>query len=105
MDEPMLPPEQEIEEPAQLRFLRRLVTVLTTVMIGGVVLIIALLVIRLNEKPSMLHELVTLPEGVEAKAVTLGESWYGIVTQTDEILIFDRFTEKLRQRIQITPAQ
>jgi hypothetical protein len=37
--------------------------------------------------------------------VTLGESWYGIVTQTDEILIFDRFTEKLRQRIQITPAQ
>jgi hypothetical protein len=105
MDEPMLPPEQEIEEPAQLRFLRRLVTVLTTVMIGGVVLIIALLVIRLNEKPSMLPELVTLPEGVEAKAVTLGESWYGIVTQTDEILIFDRFTEKLRQRIQITPAQ
>jgi hypothetical protein len=101
----MLPPEQEIEEPAQLRFLRRLVTVLTTVMIGGVVLIIALLVIRLNEKPSMLPELVTLPEGVEAKAVTLGESWYGIVTQTDEILIFDRFTEKLRQRIQITPAQ
>ena len=74
-------------------------------MIGGVVLIIALLVIRLNEKPSMLPELVTLPEGVEAKAVTLGESWYGIVTQTDEILIFDRFTEKLRQRIQITPAQ
>jgi len=105
MDEPMLPPEQEIEEPAQLRFLRRLVTVLTAVMIGGVVLIIALLVIRLNEKPSMLPELVTLPEGVEAKAVTLGESWYGIVTQTDEILIFDRFTGKLRQRIQITPAQ
>ncbi|WP_375266580.1 DUF6476 family protein [Planktotalea sp.] len=98
----MLPPEQEIEEPAQLRFLRRLVTVLTAVMIGGVVLIIALLVIRLNDKPAMLPENVALPEGVEAKAVTLGESWYGIVTQTDEILIFDRLTGKLRQRLQIT---
>ncbi|WP_439140622.1 DUF6476 family protein [Planktotalea sp.] len=98
----MLPPEQEIEEPAQLRFLRRLVTVLTAVMIGGVVLIIALLVIRLNDKPAMLPENVVLPEGVEAKAVTLGESWYGIVTQTDEILIFDRLTGKLRQRLQIT---
>lgn len=98
----MLPPEQEIEEPAQLRFLRRLVTVLTAVMIGGVVLIIALLVIRLNDKPTMLPENVVLPEGVEAKAVTLGESWYGIVTQTDEILIFDRLTGKLRQRLQIT---
>lgn len=71
-------------------------------MIGGVVLIIALLVIRLNDKPAMLPENVALPEGVEAKAVTLGESWYGIVTQTDEILIFDRLTGKLRQRLQIT---
>ncbi len=77
-------------------------TVLTAVMIGGVVLIIALLVIRLNDKPAMLPENVALPEGVEAKAVTLGESWYGIVTQTDEILIFDRLTGKLRQRLQIT---
>lgn len=77
-------------------------TVLTAVMIGGVVLIIALLVIRLNDKPTMLPENVVLPEGVEAKAVTLGESWYGIVTQTDEILIFDRLTGKLRQRLQIT---
>ncbi len=100
----MLPPEQEIEEPAQLRFLRRLVTVLTAVMIGGVVLIIALLVIRLNDKPSVLPENMVLPAGVEAKAVTLGESWYAIVTQTDEILIFDRLSGKLRQRVQINPA-
>jgi len=97
----MLPPEQEIEEPAQLRFLRRLVTVLTAVMIGGVVLIIALLVIRLNEKPSVLPESVVLPEGVEAKAVTMGENWYAIVTQNDEIMIFDRLSGALRQRVQI----
>ncbi|MGH1577496.1 DUF6476 family protein [Planktotalea sp.] len=101
----MLPPEQEIEEPAQLRFLRRLVSVLTAVMIGGVVLIIALLVIRLNDKPALLPEMVVLPEGVEAKAVTLGESWYAVVTEGDEILIFNRLSGKLQQRLQITLEQ
>jgi len=97
----MLPPEQEIEEPAQLRFLRRLVTVLTAVMIGGVVLIIALLVIRLNDKPTILPETVVLPAGVKAKAVTIGETWYAIVTQGDEILIFERLSGKLHQRVLI----
>ena len=97
--------EENEVDPSLVRYLKLLVTTLAGVMIVGLVAVIALLVIRLNEKPSMLPELVTLPEGVEAKAVTLGESWYGIVTQTDEILIFDRFTGKLRQRIQITPAQ
>ena len=63
----MLPPEQEIEEPAQLRFLRRLVTVLTAVMIGGVVLIIALLVIRLNDKPSDVAGNCCLPRASKQK--------------------------------------
>lgn len=79
-------------------------TVLTAVMIGGVVLIIALLVIRLNDKPALLPELVTLPEDVEAKAVTMGENWYAVVTASDEILIFDRLSGKLHQRIQIKPS-
>ncbi|MEN8894304.1 MAG: DUF6476 family protein, partial [Planktotalea arctica] len=92
---------QEFEEPAQLRLLRRLVTVLTAVIFGGVLLIITLLVIRLNDKPALLPELVVLPEGIEAKAVTMGESWYAIVTQSDEILIYDRLTGKLRQRVEI----
>lgn len=102
----MLPPEvEEVEEPTQLRFLRRLVTVLTAVMIGGVLLIITLLVIRLNDKPALLPELVVLPEGVEAKAITMGESWYAIVTQGDEILIYDRLSGKLRQRVAIKPSE
>lgn len=88
-----------------MRFLRRLVTVLTAVMIGGVLLIMTLLVIRLNEKPALLPELVVLPEGVEASAVTLGESWYAVVTKGNEILIYDRLTGKLRQRVSIAPAE
>lgn len=74
-------------------------------MIGGVLLIITLLVIRLNDKPALLPELVVLPEGVEAKAITMGESWYAIVTQGDEILIYDRLSGKLRQRVAIKPSE
>lgn len=73
-------------------------------MIGGVLLIIALLVIRLNDKPALLPEMITLPSGIEAKAVTMGESWYAIVTQGDEILIYDRLRGKLLQRVQIEVA-
>lgn len=85
--------------------MRRLVTVLTAVMLGGVLLIITLLVIRLNDKPALLPEAVVLPDGVEAKAVTQGDTWYAIVTQNDEILIYDRLTAKLLQRVQITASE
>ena len=74
-------------------------------MIGGVVLIIALLVIRLNDKPALLPEMIVLPDGVEAKSVTMGENWYAIVTQTNEILIFERLSGKLHQRIEIAPFE
>ncbi len=37
-------------EPANLRFLRRLVTVLTATMIGGLLVIIALIVIRFSDR-------------------------------------------------------
>lgn len=74
-------------------------------MIGGVLLIIVMLVIRLNDKPALLPEIVVLPDGVEAKAVTQGETWFAIVTQNDEILIFERFSGKLHQRIQIEPVE
>lgn len=90
-----------MEEPPQLRFLRRLVTVLTAVMIGGVVLIIALLVIRLNSAPDLLPQTITLPDGARATAFTQGEGWYAVVTDQNEILIFDRLRGTLRQSIQI----
>jgi len=74
-------------------------------MIGGVLLIIALLVIRLNDKPALLPEMIVLPDGVEAKAVTMGDNWYGIVTQSDEILIYHRLRGSLLQRVQIEPFE
>jgi hypothetical protein len=85
-----------------------LVTILTAVMILGVVAIVALLVIRLQPPaPASLPmpETIVLPEGATARAVTQGTDWYAVVTDADEILIFDRATGALRQRVAITPAE
>jgi hypothetical protein len=88
-------------EPANLRFLRRLVTVLTIIMIGGVVTVVSLLVIRLNGAPDPLPlpERVTLPDGATATAFTIGSDWFGVVTENDEILIYDQVTGTLRQTV------
>lgn len=89
-------------EPANLRFLRLLVTVLTGVMIGGVILIIALIVIRFRDPGPQVPEALALPPGVAAQAVTFGTGWVAIVTQDDRILIFDRVTGRMTQEIGIT---
>lgn len=90
-------------EPANLRFLRRLVTVLTVIMIAGVVTVVSLLVIRLNGDPAALAvpEQVTLPDGATATAFTIGSDWFAVVTEDDEILIYDQVTGTLRQTVRI----
>jgi hypothetical protein len=104
MDQPPIPEA----EARNLRFLRRLVTLLTAVMILGLVTVVALLVIRLQAPAPAslpLPEAIALPEGATARAFTQGTDWYAVVTDGDEILIFDRATGALRQRVAITPAQ
>lgn len=92
-------------EPANLRFLRLLVTVLTTVMILGIAAVVGLLILRLSTPPRpTLPEAVILPDGVRADAVTFGTGWYAVVTDADTILIFDSATGKLRQSVTIAPA-
>lgn len=103
MDQPPIPEA----EARNLRFLRLLVTVLTAVMILGLVTVVALLVIRLQAPAPAalpLPETIALPEGTRATAFTQGRDWYAVVTEGDEILIFDRTTGALRQRVEITPA-
>ncbi|MEE9388797.1 MAG: DUF6476 family protein [Paracoccaceae bacterium] len=93
-----------IDEARNLRFLRRLVTVLTATMILGLLTITVLLVIRLSTPPTtfQLPDAITLPNGSRATAFTQGSDWYAVVTDGDEILIFDNGTNTLRQTIQIT---
>ena len=94
-------------EPANLRFLRILVTILTASMIAGLVTIIVLIVIRVPtvirtvEDPVPLPEAITLPDGTVATSFTQGDDWFAVVTKDNEILIFNRDDATLRQQITI----
>ncbi|MGB3148520.1 MAG: DUF6476 family protein [Paracoccaceae bacterium] len=96
--------------PPDLKFLKRLVTALTATMIVGLITIIALFVIRLPVPaqqevalPPALPDGITLPDGAGALAVTIGSDWYGVVTDQNEFLIFDKASGVLRQRVAINP--
>ncbi|MGR3614820.1 MAG: DUF6476 family protein [Paracoccaceae bacterium] len=99
------PSEQDFQEPAQLKFLRRLVTVLTAVMIFGLVAVVTLLVIRLSDRRPTLPDTIALPNGETPQSVTFGNGWYAVVTQNQEILIFDAKSGDILQRIPVIPAQ
>ncbi|MGO4915744.1 DUF6476 family protein [Pseudogemmobacter sp. W21_MBD1_M6] len=102
MDDAPIP----VEEPANLKFLRRLVTILTGTMIAGLVIIIGLIVIRFSDdrktSAPALPDSIALPDGSVPHAFTQGGDWYAVVTASDQILIYDRKTGALRQTIQIT---
>ena len=80
---------EDFELPPGLRFLRQLVTVLTVIMIVGVVLIAALLVIRLNQPALAIPDQITLPAGTVAISYTQTHNWFAVVTDENKILIFD----------------
>lgn len=101
----MGPDPQDLPEPPSLRFLRLLVTVLTGVMIGGILLILTLIWLRYSNTRAPLPEVITLPDGAKATAFTQGADWYAVVTEDDHILIFDRATGALRQTLQIAPSE
>lgn len=67
--------------------MRRLVTVLTATMILGVLAVIVLLVIRLNQTPMALPDAVALPDGTTPTAFTRGSDWMAVTTD-DRILIY-----------------
>ena len=74
-------------------------TVLTTVMVVGVVIVIGLLVTRLSQDTPVLPDQITLPDGAKPLAFTQGTGWYAVVTDADQILIFDRLTGALKQTV------
>ena len=76
------PPSPEPpEEPANLKFLRLLVTILTATMIIGLVVIVTLIVIRYRDQSAPLPDSITLPSGAVATAYTQGRDWYAVVTE------------------------
>ena len=90
--------------PPHLVRLGRLVTVLTVVMILGLIILVAAVVIRLQGGSVPVPDEIALPDGAEPRAVTFGGDWYAVVTTDDRILVFDAGSGALRQEILVAPA-
>ncbi|MEM7074247.1 MAG: DUF6476 family protein [Pseudomonadota bacterium] len=97
-------------DPALVTYLRRLVTALAVVMIGGFLVLVGLFVSKFSElTPSsagsnatlVLPDTLRLPDGARALAVTQGPTWYAVVTTDNRILIFDSATGALRQSVKM----
>lgn len=87
-----------------LRLLRTLVTVLTSVMIIGFLVLIAFLVTRFPDVSRLaLPDQINLPANMRAIAFTQADDWYAVVTDASQILIFDRVDGKLRQTVDVVP--
>lgn len=74
---------------------------MTAVMMVGLVVVVALIVIRLNADGPTMPDQISLPEGVNATALTIGEGWWAVVTDDQRILIYDQLSGALRQEIAI----
>lgn len=89
-------------DPGTVKYLRWLVTILTATMVLGFIVIVVLFVIRFSDAfgPELPDEIV-LPDGSTPVAFTQGGDWYAVVTKDDQILIFDRESQELRQTVQV----
>ena len=88
MDKDDQPPNANIQLPRNLRFLQRLVTLLTVSMIVGILTIAALLAFKLRSENINFPQTLTLPNGTKPIAFTQTKDWYSITTEENEILIY-----------------
>ena len=90
--------DTELGLPPSLRYLKVLVTVLTAIMIFGVLTIIALLVIRLNDngRPILVHpELFDLPAGVGTVGYSVVNDYTVLIGDDGVIRVFSSDTRAL----------
>lgn len=82
-----------------LRWLRLLVTSLAVVMGLGVLAVVAILWLRLSDAPlPELPDSIALPQGTKPAAVTFARDWTVVVTDSGEVLLYDR-QGQLRDRV------
>ncbi|WP_347830974.1 DUF6476 family protein [uncultured Planktomarina sp.] len=82
-------------EPANLRFLRRLVTTLTATMIVGLLAIFTVLVIRLQSPVAIFPEITALPEGTQVLSVSRTANELIVIDQNRKIYLLSLDGEKL----------
>ncbi len=97
-------PEGDSPLPPNLRFLRMLVTVLTAVMILGVITIVGLLVIRLGDsaQPILVHpEVFAIPDGVGTVGYSIVNGYTVIIGDDGVIRVFASDTQALVDTIDL----
>ena len=97
----------EAKAVPELRFLKTLVTGLALVMGLGMIAVVALMWLRLGQPAQTglpeLPDSVQLPEGASPAAVTFARDWLVVVTETGDILLYDR-SGALRDRAKADQA-
>ena len=77
-------------------------TVLTAVMIGGLVILVGAIVIRSPDPVVLpLPDTITLPDGARPQAVTYGRDALIVLGEDNRLFIFDATGETLRRTIDI----
>ena len=82
-------------EPANLQFLRRLVTTLTATMIVGLIAIFTVLVIRLQSPVAIFPKITSLPEGTQVISVSRLPRELIVIDQNRKIYLLSLDGEKL----------
>ena len=90
-------------EPANLRFLRRLVTTLTATMILGLIAIFAVLVIRLQTTSPMFPEISALPAGTEVISISRTRDELVVIDQARNIYIVSLDGKTIMQKFELQP--
>ena len=78
---------------------------MTITFIAGFVIIVGLFIAKfdaISVPPTQTFPgQIALPDGTAAQSFTATDRWYAVVTENSEILIFDRVTHTLIQRVEI----
>ena len=103
-------PDPSNADARSLRLLRVLVLILTGSMIVGMVTLIVLFITRFPKLDSeaqapfqamRLPDSIALPDGASPLAITQGPGWWAVVTDGNDILIFDAADGTLRQTVKV----
>lgn len=90
-------------DAALVRYLKWLVTAMSVTMIAGVIVLVTVVVMRFNADiaHTAFPDAIALPEGVTARAVTLGPDFLIVVSEGGRVFVFSPDGETLRQEIEI----
>ena len=91
----------DLAEPANLRFLRRLVITLTATMILGLIAIFTVLVIRLQTTNAVFPEILALPKKTEVLSISRTSSEVIVISQEKIIFVLSVDGKNLLQTFQI----